>query len=290
MWYLVVVSIIWAFSFGLIKTWLTGLDPLFVGAARLGVALLVFLPFIRFKQLSKGLTFRFLVIGGIQYGLMYGAYIYTYQFLEAHKIALFTVTTPLMVALVDDGFERRFRSRYLLFALLSVLGAAVIYYNAPHLEGALLGIVLLQISNLCFALGQVYYRRIMHENPGLNMRDHFGILYVGGFLVSVLLMLIGTDWDRAAVSSTQITVIVFLGILASGIGFFLWNYGATRTNTGTLAIMNNLKIPLAVVVSLVIFETVSTDGLVRLLLGGGIIVSAVILNERLLNRETDESP
>ena len=109
MWYLVLVSVIWAFSFGLIKTYLTGLDPLFVGAARLGVALLVFLPSIRFKGLNVGLTLRFLLIGGIQYGLMYGSYIYTYQFLEAHKIALFTVTTPLLVTLLDDCFERPFQ-------------------------------------------------------------------------------------------------------------------------------------------------------------------------------------
>jgi carboxylate/amino acid/amine transporter len=290
MWYLVAVSFIWAFSFGLIKTWLTELDPLFVGAARLGVALLVFLPFIRFKNLNPGLTARFLLIGGVQYGLMYGAYIYTYQFLEAHKIALFTVTTPILVALLDDCFERRFRSRYLVFALVSVLGAVIIYFNAPELEGALVGILLLQASNLCFAFGQVYYRRLMQDHPRLNIRNHFGLLYMGGFLVSVLLMLAGTNWERTAVTSAQVLVIVFLGMLASGIGFFLWNYGATKTNAGTLAVLNNLKIPLAVVVSLLFFESISGDALLRLLLGGGIIVGAVILNERLSNHENRESP
>ena len=288
MWYLVAVSVIWAFSFGLIKTYLSGLDPLFVGASRLGVALLVFLPFLRFKQLSQGLIVRFLLIGGIQYGLMYGAYIYTYQFLEAHKIALFTVTTPILVALIDDCFERRFRSKYVLFALVSVIGAVVIYFNAPSLEGAMVGILLLQVSNLCFAFGQVHYRRIMRNHSDINPRDHFGVLYLGGFLVSVILMLIGTDWERTSVTGTQVIVILFLGILASGVGFFLWNYGATKTNAGTLAILNNLKIPLAVFVSLLFFETVSADALIRLLVGGGIIVGAVVLNERLMNRETDE--
>jgi drug/metabolite transporter (DMT)-like permease len=263
---------------------------LFVGAARLGVALLVFLPFIRFRNLNPGLTARFLLIGGVQYGLMYGAYIYTYQFLEAHKIALFTVTTPILVALLDDCFERRFRSRYLVFALVSVLGAVIIFFNAPELEGALVGILLLQASNLCFAFGQVYYRRLMQDHPQLNIRDHFGVLYIGGFFVSVLLMLAGTNWERTAVTSAQVLVIAFLGMLASGIGFFLWNYGATKTNAGTLAVLNNLKIPLAVVVSLLFFESISGDALLRLLLGGGIIVGAVILNERLSNHEHRESP
>ena len=42
-------------------------------------------------------------------------------------------------------------------------------------------------------------------------------------------------------------------MLASGVGFFLWNVGATRVRSGTLAVMNNAKVPLAVVVSLAFF-------------------------------------
>jgi len=154
----------------------------------------------------------------------------------------------------------------------------------------LFGILLLQASNLCFAFGQVYYRRLMQVHALLNLRDHFGILYLGGFAVSVLLMLVGTDWERTSVTGIQLIVIIFLGILASGLGFFLWNYGATKTNAGTLAILNNLKIPLAVVVSLIFFESVSSESLVRLLVGGGIIVGAVMLNERITVGGTRETP
>ena len=42
-------------------------------------------------------------------------------------------------------------------------------------------------------------------------------------------------------------------MVASGLGFFLWNVGATRVGSGTLAVMNNAKIPLAVACSLLIF-------------------------------------
>ena len=284
MWYLILVSLIWAFSFGLIKTYLTGLDPLFVGAARLGVAFLVFLPFVRFRNLNASRIVRFLFIGGVQYGLMYGSYIYTYQFLEAHKIALFTVTTPLLVTLLDDLFENRFQSRFLFFALLSVLGAVLIYYQAPDLKGALIGISLLQFSNLCFAFGQVYYRRLALQNTSLKSTEHFALLYAGGLLVSLILVAVGTDYTRTSVTGIQVVVILFLGILASGIGFFLWNYGATKTNAGTLAALNNLKVPLAVMVSLLFFEDLGGDALIRLILGGGIIIFAIAWSERYARR------
>ncbi|MCB1121393.1 MAG: EamA family transporter [Verrucomicrobiae bacterium] len=289
MWYLVLVSIIWAFSFGLIKSYLVELDPLFVGSARMVVALLVFLPFLRIRGLQGGLMAKLLLIGGIQYGLMYGAYIYTFQFLEAHKIALFTITTPVLVSVVDDIFEGKFRFRYLVFALVSVAGAGIIYFNAPDLQGAMIGILLLQASNLCFAFGQVYYRRLFRDFPGQQLKDHFAILYAGAVLTSLLLMAVGTDWNRVDLSTTQFFVILFLGFLASGIGFFLWNYGATQTNTGTLAVMNNLKIPLAVFVSLLFFESTTGEALLRLLIGGGIIVGAVVLNELLAARGSAES-
>ncbi len=37
--------------------------------------------------------------------------------------------------------------------------------------------------------------------------------------------------------------VVFLGVVASGIGYFMWNYGATQVDAGTLGIMNNMHVP-----------------------------------------------
>jgi drug/metabolite transporter (DMT)-like permease len=34
-------------------------------------------------------------------------------------------------------------------------------------------------------------------------------------------------------------ILVWLGVVASGLGYFMWNYGATQVDAGTLGIMNN---------------------------------------------------
>ncbi len=44
---LVVVSLIWSFSFGLIARHMSDLDPNLFAAARMTLALVVFLPFLR---------------------------------------------------------------------------------------------------------------------------------------------------------------------------------------------------------------------------------------------------
>jgi len=87
-------------------------------------------------------------------------------------------------------------------------------------------------------------------------------------------------------SSIQVATILYLGAIASGLGFFLWNIGARRVNTGTLAVFNNLKIPLAVAVSLLVFG--ESTNITRLLIGGMIIISALVLNEAFSRKKQAE--
>lgn len=282
--YLVIVSLIWSFSFGLISTFLGGIDPYVVATLRITIALLVFLPFLRLKKTSGKFVWRFMLIGGIQYGLMYATYMYSYQFMAAHKVALFTVTTPVFVSLLDDLFEKRFRKRYLAVALVAVVGALIINWKTIDYGQTTVGILLLQASNICFAIGQVFYRRILRKNTELQSKNHFAWLYLGGFIVTALLMLMYSDLSTVSINAEQWIVIALLGVISSGLGFFLWNYGAIETSAGTLAVMNNLKVPLAVIVTLVVFE--GSADLFRLLIGGGIIIGSVLWSERLGKRST----
>jgi len=88
-----------------------------------------------------------------------------------------------------------------------------------------------------------------------------------------------TPLSSISLSVKQILTLIYLGAIASGLSFFLWNIGGRRVNAGTLAIFNDLKIPLAVVVSLLVFG--EQANLLRLVIGGIIIIGALILNEAL---------
>src|SRR4051812_48064282 len=104
MWHLLVVSLIWAFSPGLIKTRLTGLggiDGSVVATGRLALALLVFLPFVRLRGLGVSLAVRFIGIGALQFGVMYLCYNEAFRYLNAYEVLLCTITTPLFVTLLN---------------------------------------------------------------------------------------------------------------------------------------------------------------------------------------------
>jgi drug/metabolite transporter (DMT)-like permease len=274
--YLLSVSLLWAFSFGLIKGRLAGLDSAFISAARLGLALVVFLPFLRWRGLTWRLGAALAGIGAVQFGLMYLSYNESFRYLQAHEVALFTLTTPVFVTLVADALDRTFRRRALGAAVVAVVGTAVIVFQGQELRPTLTGLALVQLSNLAFALGQVAYKRLRSQHAALRDGDIFALPYLGAFAVALAAMF--TREVSVTLSTPQLLTLLYLGGLASGLGFFLWNVGATRVNAGTLAVMNNAKIPLAVACSLLFFG--ETASLPRLAVSLALLAAAVWLAER----------
>lgn len=274
---LLTASLIWAFSFGLIKTQLAGLDPFLVAALRLGLAFVMFAPFLRVGSLPGRLRVRLACCGACQYGLMYVAYLAAFRHLNGSEVALLTTLTPIYVALLADAWDRRLNRRHLVAAAVSVLAGALVLLGSGAPRAVLPGVVMVQASNLTFALGQVWYRRLLPPDCGTVDRQVFGVLYLGGVLTALGTVLATQSWQSGvwALTPRQAGVIVYLGLVPSGLCFFLWNAGARRVNPGLLAVLNNAKMPLAVVVSLVFFEAVpSPAGLVRLAAAMGMIGAA----------------
>jgi drug/metabolite transporter (DMT)-like permease len=276
--YLILVSFVWAFSFPLIKGYLTGLDPNFVSFARMLLSLLVFLPFLRLRGVEKPVGLKLALMGAVQFGLMYIAYITSFQFLPAHTIVLLTTTTPLFITLFNDVHSRKFNVLFFVAALMAFMGGAVIKYPDQPLRASLMGILLVQISNIAFAFGQLYYKQLSAKHTSWSDRSVFGFLYLGAVIITALFSMFTTQFSRIQVTAPQVLVLVYLGIIASGVCFFLWNKGARFVNEGMLAIMNNLKIPLGIIASLILLGE-STDYL-RLVIGFGLMVGAAYLCER----------
>ena len=275
--YLFVVSLIWAFSFGLIKGQLTGLDANFVAAARLVISLAVFLPFLRLRNVPGRLRLRLILTGAVQYGLMYIAYTYAFQYLQAYEVALFTIFTPLYVTLINDAYQHRFHPISLAATVLAVAGTTVVKEGNLLRPELLTGFLVVQVSNLAFAFGQVDYKETLKKYPDLSDTRIFGLLYLGGALAAGLPAVFTTPWQTMALTGSQLLTLIYLGAVASGVCFFMWNVGARKVHTGTLAVFNDLKITLAVTVSLVFFGEKAS--LPHLLIGGLIVLAALLMNE-----------
>ncbi|MDQ8180897.1 EamA family transporter [Pelagicoccus sp. SDUM812005] len=275
--YLIAVSLLWAFSFGIMGR-LTGLDSTFVASVRLSIAFLCFLPFFRPKKLNTSESLCLLGIGALQFGVMYVSYIKAYAFLPSHLVALFSVLTPLYIVLAHELTHRRWRWSLLGCALLSIAGAAVIKYNSAPEGSIWIGFGLMQIANLSFGLGQLLYRSWKRKRSHLHDSEAIAALLFGGALLAVLGFTLFGDSSKTSPSSEQWYVLVYLGAIASGLGFFWWNKGAALSSPGVLAACNNAVVPLAMAASLFVFgeaRDISSDSVLKLAIGASLIFAAI---------------
>lgn len=282
--YLSAVTLLWAFSFSLIGVYLAGqVDSWFSVWMRVALASLVFLPFIKFKSIPIRLILKLMVIGGIQLGLMYCFYYQSFLLLSVPEVLLFTVFTPIYVTLIYDLLKGRFSPWYLVTAAIAVVGAVFIKFAGIN-DNFLTGFFVVQGANLCFAIGQVAYKYVMEKQPvTLSQHTVFGYFYLGALVVASTAFLLFGNSDKLPTTSLQWGILVYLGLIASGLGYFAWNKGACLVNAGALAIMNNALVPAGLVVNIMIWNR-DVD-LMRLGIGGSIILLSLWVNETWVKRK-----
>ncbi|MEH0667603.1 DMT family transporter [Vibrio scophthalmi] len=278
MFYLSAVTVLWAFSFSLIGVYLAGqVDAWFSVLMRVALASVVFLPFLKFKGVEKSLIAKLMVVGGFQLGLMYCFYYQSFLLLSVPEVLLFTVFTPIYVTLIYDLLKGRFSPWYLVTAAIAVAGAAFIKFAGVN-EHFLLGFMVVQGANLCFAIGQVGYKYLMEKQQvALPQHTVFGYFYLGALAVALIAFALMGNSEKLPSTATQWGVLTYLGLIASGLGYFAWNKGATMVNAGALAVMNNALVPAGLIVNIVIWNR-DVD-LMRLSIGGAIIVLSLWVNE-----------
>ncbi len=284
--YLSAVTLLWAFSFSLIGVYLAGqVDSWFSVLMRVALASAVFLPFLKFRGVSKSLIAKLMIVGGLQLGLMYCFYYQSFLLLTVPEVLLFTVFTPIYVTLIYDLLKKRFSAWYLVTAVIAVLGAAVIKFASIN-QNFLIGFLVVQGANICFAIGQVGYKYIM-ENERVDLPQHsiFGYFYLGALCVALVAFALLGNIEKLPTTSTQWGILIYLGVIASGLGYFAWNKGATTVNAGALAVMNNALVPAGLIVNIVIWNR-DVD-MIRLIAGGAIIILSLWINETWVKKKVE---
>jgi len=270
------VTIVWAFSFSLIGVYLSGhVDSYLAIFIRVLIALLLFLPFFRPRKVAVKKLLTLVAIGGIQVGATYLFLYHAFAYLTVPEVLLFTIFTPLWITVIDEFIigRRRLPLRWWLAAVIAVLGAAVIRYDGIN-QGALMGFMLIQGANLCFAIGQVVYKRL--PLGGIKQQSQvFACFFLGASLVSGLSVVLFGDWHIKTITLSQWAVLIWLGVGASAFGYLAWSAAIKHVNTGQVATMNNMLIPVGILVNFLFWN--SDIEWLRLLIGASLIILSVWL-------------
>lgn len=275
-------TFIWAFSFPIIGYFISGkIDSYFAIFIRVFIAFLIFLPFIN-KNTQVKLKLILMLIGALQIGIMYLFYYNSFRYLSVSEVALFTIFTPFYVSIFYDIFSKKFHFYYLISISICVFGAFIIKKENIN-DDFFIGFCLIQIANIVFAIGQSLYKFISHKYEIKSHKEIFGYFFLGASLISFIVFLFLGDFNKIPKNFTSYIPLLYLGIIASSVGYFLWNKGATQVNSGVLAIMNNAVIPVAIIINLVFFKT--DINFTRFILGSVVMLLALCLHYYFLNKK-----
>jgi|TARA_B100001093_G_scaffold285641_1_gene272856 drug/metabolite transporter (DMT)-like permease len=251
--YLILVSILWSFSFGIIKYGLSGIDSSFISLMRNLIAFLFFASLTLYNFKKFIFDIQLILIGAIQFGLMYVLYIQSYQYLPAYLIATFTITTPIFIGIFSQLLQNKSFSLNGIFSiLLVVLGSLMMRFNIVNPLDYWLGFFLIQCANICFAIGQIMFKKWYSKNTSVDIIYNFSQMFFGAVLITSMFSIINST-NIGLLNTYNLFALLFLGLFSTGFGFLTWNLGSIQVSNERLALMNNAVIPIAIFNSYLIF-------------------------------------
>ena len=184
---------------------------------------------------------------------MYVFYIQSYEYLPAYLIATFTITTPIFVGLFSQFLiNGSFSSKGFIAVILVLIGSFMMRYNIVNPIDYWTGFLLIQVANICFAFGQVMFKKWHSNNSSTDIIHNFSQMFLGAALITSIFFISNSD-NTQLLTTSNLLALLFLGLVSTGFGFLAWNIGATKVSNEKLALMNNVVIPIAILNSYLIF-------------------------------------
>jgi drug/metabolite transporter (DMT)-like permease len=209
------------------------------------------------------------------YGSMLAVY-WAAQFIPSGWISVIFGLTPLLTALLAAIFlrERSLALGKLLAYGFGVSGLAIMFGSALQLGyEAVLGISGVLVSSLLQSASSVWIKRIAAKLPALSQ-------VTGGLLLALPAYLL--TWGIAdghwptALTLRSLAAIIYLGVVATTIGFALYYYLLTHLPATRVALITLVSPPLA----LMLGHTINHEPLtIKIITGTFFILSALIMHE-----------
>ena len=274
--YLFIATLCFSFSFGLIKSQISGLPVDNVVFFRLLFAGMFFLPF--FISNIKKIKFNSLItagiIGIIQYGIMYACFLRAFKYLQGNEIVLLTASTPIFVIIFSSFFTKKTDFKNFICVFLVIIGAIIVASGTTSPKFLIKGVIYMELSNITFALGQILWKNYIKE-PTENL---ISISYLSAAICVIPFVFFNAN-PNFSPTTTQWLAILYLGLVPTGIGFCLWNKGAKEVSGNLLAVMNNLKIPFGAFFAFAIFK--ENTNILTFLIGITLIFFAIFYSYKI---------
>ena len=272
--------ILWSSSFVAIKYAYTTYPPITLAVVRFVVATLILgalslLPQNRVK-LEKKDIFTVAICGLT--GIMLYAVLQNIamQWTSASSANLIIASYPIITLLLESAIYRIKLSPLKIIAILiAIVGVVILSYVKAdaRVEGELLGILLLVIAGVVWAVYNFMTKKVVNRYPPITLL--FYTTLFGTIFMLPLALTERAQWQAPTLLS--FSMMMFLGVFCSVIAYLLYNHGLKTMTASAVTSMLNLMPIFGVFFSwLLLGEQVT----LRMFIGGAIVIFGVMLSVR----------
>lgn len=280
----IVVSVIWGLSFVAARAVLSTLTPILLATIRFSIASLVFIPIIVW-ELKHGRVVKLRDLVELALLGLLSVSVYFWLQYTGIKYAGAGISALLVVGLIPIltgvasffALKETYAHKQLLGTALGLLGVALV--TVPGLLNRVdwlfyLGVLCLLLNAMCWALYSTLSRRLMNRTrrPLMNA----ACVTVFG-TIALIPMSLTSEWSLiASLRPEQWLSILYLSLVCSCGGYFLWNLSLSRMEAVKVAVWQYLEIPVAFMGEALIFNLIPSP---TVLIGAtAIVVGALITN------------
>jgi drug/metabolite transporter (DMT)-like permease len=218
--------------------------PMTITALRFLLAYIFLLPFVRKQGYTPRLSLRprFILFGLLGVVLPFGFDNIALMFTSAGSASLIYAAFPAVVTLFSVIFlKEKVHGRKLAGILLAIVGVMIISWEGIRdVQGnALLGDALVMGSVVSWASFTILSRKANpHYSPLVITQASFG----SSLLLLIPISLAEMLWlGVPRFSGLGILAVIYLGLGASALAFFLWNYALVHIETSVAGVFSNLQ-------------------------------------------------
>lgn len=198
-----------------------------------GLALLPFLFLLRSRNLSKEFVIKIAGLGALFFALFPFLFSWAFVYTTAARGSLVLATMPVWTMLISKAIGHEKISVKSLIAIgLALLGLTIalsdkLLMTSGH-EVLFKGELIMLLTALTGAVYAILSRNVLRQVPASTMTPI--AMLVGCLCLLPFTLASRIDIHMMALSSMQLSLVIYLGVVAGGIAFFLFNWSLTRSS------------------------------------------------------------
>ncbi len=278
------VTILWASSFVLVKLALKEVGPLTTAGLRYFIAFLVLTPFLLHRRIAMRLVkprtwLVLLLIGLSAYTIGNGAFFWGLKYLPATTTSFLMSVNPILILLAGIWWLKEVPTRIQMIGVVVCLAGSVLFFFNGLKADEPLGLLITVVGLLGFALFGILSRAVARERQVDTLTlTAVPLGFGGGLLLILALIFEGVPHVSLRVGG----ILLWLALANTAVAYMLYNHSLRILTALEMNVMLNLS-PLgtALLAWLLLGEKVTILQLVGMVV---LIVGVVLVQQRTRRR------